>query len=212
MNLTYLRQAALTLAAIALSAPASAQLVNFGQLDLSPDTRTLALVRTLPDDNPRRPDPLLTANYTQWQTGRSASLGYMHRWALTSGARHNWGVGAGVGLNRFETRGPGGDEDTGPSLRAQTELSGPAPGGTYFALLQLSTFRNSRFGIVQYNPRPDITRLGFDLSRYQERGVRQTAFAVRVALDERRRWFFRFGAIDSQDDLQPFIGIAYNAF
>jgi len=211
MNLTNLRQAALTLIAIAFPGFASAQLVHFGQFDISRDTRTLALVRALPDGNPQTPDPLLNANYTRWETGSSSALGYMHRWSLTSGGRHNWGVGAGVGVNHFESRG-GGDDDTGVSLRAQTELSGPAFGGNYFTMLQLSTFRRSVFFIAQYNPNPEITRLGFDISRYQERGVQQTAFAVRTALDQRRRWFFRAGIIDSQDDVQPFIGIAYNAF
>jgi hypothetical protein len=35
---------------------------------------------------------------------------------------------------------------------------------------------------------------------------------VRVALDERRRWFARAGVVDSDGDVQPFVGIAYNAF
>lgn len=95
-------------------------------------------------------------------------------------------------------------------MRAQTEISGPAPGGSYFALLQLSTFRDAVFALAQYNV--NKWRVGFDLSRYEEETVKNTAPGVRVALDERRRWFARVGIIDSDDDVQPFIGIAYNAF
>ena len=208
MNLTKWRGAALTLAAIFIPSAASAQIVDFAQFDISKDTRTLAIVKALKDQNPQ-PDPLLSANYTRWTTGTSSSLGYMHRWALTSGGQHNWAVGAGVGLNRFEGR-SGRDDESGLSLRGQTELSGPAPGGSYFALLQLSTFRSSSFALAQYNIRD--SRLGFDVSRYQEKDVKQWTMAVRVALDDRRRWFFRAGVVDSKTDLQPFVGLAFNAF
>jgi hypothetical protein len=208
MNLTKWRLAALTLAAFIIPGTAYAQIVDFAQFDISRDTRTLAIVKALRDENPQ-PDPLLTANYTRWSTGSSSSLGYMHRWALTRGGQHNWAVGAGVGLNRFEGR-SGRDDDSGLSLRAQTELSGPAPGGSYFALLQVSTFRDSTFALGQYNIRD--SRLGFDVSRYKEQDVKQWTMAVRVALDERRRWFFRAGLVDSKEDVQPFVGVAYNAF
>lgn len=198
----------LVLALAASPALAWGQIVNFAQIDISRDTRTVALVRALPGHNPDKPDPLLTANYTRWDTGSSASAAYIHRWTLYSGT-HNWGVGAGAGLNHFENN--AGEDRTGASLRAQTELSGPAPGGSYFALLQLSTFRSGTFGLLQYNFAN--TRYGVDLSHYRETGVKQTALALRMALDDRRRWFVRAGLIESQDKhMQPFIGFAYNAF
>lgn len=197
----------LVLALAVCPAIAWGQIVNFAQIDVSRDTRTLALVRALPDNNPQTPDPLLTANYTRWETGSSAGAAYMHRWALHSGT-HNWGVGAGVGINHFENN--AGEDRTGGSLRAQTEVSGPAPGGSYFALLQLSTFRRGAFALAQYNFAG--TPYGLDLSHYTETGVKQTTLALRVALDERKRWFFRTGLIESQNDIKPFVGLAFNAF
>ena len=92
-----LRSAGLTLVMAVLPAAASAQIVNFAQFDYSEDTRTFVLVKALPDGRPDRPDPLLTGSYTEWDTGSSTSVGYLYRGALTQG-RHNWGVGAGVGI------------------------------------------------------------------------------------------------------------------
>jgi hypothetical protein len=204
-----LRTAALTVVAAMVPAAASAQIVDFAQFDYSEDTRTFVLVKALADARPERPDPLLTASYTEWDTGSSTSVGYVYRWALTQG-RHSWSVGAGVGLTHFNSRSAGDEDETGGSLRAQTEISGPAPGGSYFALLQLSTFREALFALAQYNV--DKWRVGFDISRYEEETVKNTALGVRIALDERRRWFARVGVVDTDGDQQPFIGIAYNAF
>ena len=115
-----------------------------------------------------------------------------------------------IGLTHFNSRTAAEEDETGGSLRAQTEISGPVPGGYYFALLQLSTFRDALFALAQYN----IVewRVGFGISRYEEKTVKNTALGVRVALGERRRWFARAGIVDSDGDVQPFIGIAYNAF
>lgn len=195
------------LALTACPALACAQIINFGQIDISRDTVTAAVVRALPDGNPQKPDPLLQGSYTRWDTGSTGSAAYIQRWTLNSGT-HNWGVGAGVGINHYEN--DAGADKTGGSLRAQTELSGPAPGGSYFALLQLSTFRRGMFALGQYNFAG--TRYGMDLSHYTETGVKQTTLALRVALDDRKRWFFRTGLIDSQNEMQPFIGLAFNAF
>jgi hypothetical protein len=70
----------------------------------------------------------------------------MHRWALTTGA-HSWLVGAGVGANAFRSRTASEENENALSLRAQSELSGPAPAGRYYALVQLSTFRNQVFAM-----------------------------------------------------------------
>ena len=79
----------------AASAQVSPQIIDFGQADVSSDTQTLVLVKALPYGQPK-PDPLLTAAYTHWQDGWSASVGYMYRWGLTNGD-HKWSVGAGAG-------------------------------------------------------------------------------------------------------------------
>src|SRR5882724_6183308 len=66
------------------------QILDFLQADVSADTQTLVLVKALPYGQ-QKPDPLLTAAYTHWQDGWSASVGYMYRWGLTSG-EHKWSV------------------------------------------------------------------------------------------------------------------------
>jgi hypothetical protein len=202
-------QAAVFSVLIAAPFAAGAQIVDFAQLDASRDTQSVVLVKALRQNNTQRPDPLVSATYTRWDTGSTASLGYMHRWALTQGT-HSWLVGAGVGANAFRSRTAGQDDENALSLRAQTELSGPAPGGRYYGLLQASTFRDQIFGLVQY----DLANspLGFELSRLRESEHRQTVGAVRYALDSRKHWFLRGGLVKTPDDTQPFIGFAYNGF
>ena len=187
----------------AASAQMSPQIIDFGQADVSSDTQTLVLVKALPYGQPK-PDPLLTAAYTHWKDGWSASVGYMYRWGLTNGD-HKWSVGAGAGGNRFVS----GDENkSAASLRGQTELSGPAPGGNYYLLAQLSTFRKGAFGLAQYNLAD--SPLGFEVSHYNETGHHHTTAAVRYNLGS-SKWFLRAGAIWAEKD-QPFIGVGYNGF
>lgn len=189
-------------------ATALAQLLDFGQLDVSDETQTLVLVKALKDANPRTPDPLITAAFTNFSTGSTGSVGYMHRWAVTGGP-HVFAVGAGVGANRFRSDNGGGD-DSGLSARGQAEISGPVLGGSYYGLLQVSTFRRASLALVQYNP--GNTRLGVEVSRYTERGYGHTSAALRYAFDESRRWHFRFGALRANGETNPFIGLAYNGF
>jgi hypothetical protein len=198
------------LALVLLPAAAPAQrILDFAQLDASRDTRTLVLVRALRGDDPKNPaPPLLSLTYTDWDTGSTASAGYMHRWALTRGT-HKWSVGAGAGANHFRSEGNG-DDKTALSARAQTELSGPAPGGSYYGLLQVSSFRRGGLGLFQY----DIANspVGFEIRRYLESGHHHTAGIIRYALDQRRHWFLRAGIIRSNGDDQLLVGLAYNAF
>jgi hypothetical protein len=199
-------------ALMAAPAVARGQLLDFAQVDVAEDTQTVVLARALRLNDPQRPDPLITAGYTRWDTGSTAGAGYMHRWALTQG-EHRWLVGAGAGANTFRSRGSAAEEEEdGLSLRAQTELSGPAPGGRYYGLVQVSTFRDQFFGLLQYDLAK--SRLGFELSALSETGHRQRTAAVRLALDEKKRWFLRGGAITTleSDETQAFVGLAFNGF
>lgn len=204
----WLRSAALAASLASCPAVALAQWLDFGQLDLSEDTRTLVLVQALRDGRPETPDPLLSAAYTKFPNGSTASAAYTHRWALAQG-RHNWLVGAGAGINHYDSD-VDEDDKTGLSARAQTELFGPAPGGSYYALAQFSSFRRAAFASAQYNPAN--LPVGFELARYRERGYRHTAALARITLTSDRRWFLRLGVLRNEGDNRAFVGIAYNAF
>jgi hypothetical protein len=195
------KKAVLIAAAAACPVAASAQIIDFGQADVSSDTQTLILLKALPYGQ-QKPDPLLSAAYTHWQDGWSASVGYMYRWGLTGGD-HKWSVGAGAGADRFVSED---DNQSAASARAQTELSGPAPGGNYFLLAQLSTFRRGVFALAQYNLAD--SPLGFEVSHYNETGHHHTTAAVRYNLGS-SKWFLRAGLIAAEKD-QPFIGVGYN--
>lgn len=206
-----LKQVGGVLAIAMVACPAATfaqQLLDFAQFDYSADTRTVVLVRALRSEGSTAPPPLLIATYTEWDTGSTVAVGYMHRWALTEGP-HQWFVGAGAGANRFRSD-DGREKDSSLSLRAQTEFIGPLPGGSYYALLQYSTFRDGNLGLIQYNLAG--SPLGFELSRYAETEHRQATVAVRYALGERRHWFARVGVTRSNGDNQFFVGVAFNAF
>ena|SRR5437764_1251752 len=184
---------------------ASAQFLDFAQVDISSDTKTVVLVKAIPGIAKPNPDPLLSAAYTRWHDGWTASIGGMYRWGLTNGD-HKWSVGAGVGANRFV----GADEDKNAvSLRGQTELSGPAPDGTYYALLQASTFRRGLLALGQYTSAS--WPVGGEVTYYHETSHHHTTVALRYAFDSKKQWWLRAGLISSDRD-QPFIGIAYNGF
>lgn len=203
-----LRRSLLPAVAASLLVPGVASAIDFAQFDVAEKTRTLVLVQGLRDGKAETPDPLVTAAYTRFPTGSTASVGYMHRWSLVSGT-HNWLVGGGAGLNHYRADN-GGDDRTGLSARAQTEFFGPAPGGAYYALVQVSSFRRAAFASAQYNP--SNSRLGFELARYRETDYQHTAAAARWALDSANRWFLRLGVIRADGDNRPFVGLAYNAF
>jgi hypothetical protein len=196
--------------ALLLSFPAAAlaQWLDFAQFDVSEDTRTLVLVKALRDGKQETPDPLLSAAYTKFPNGSTASAAYTHRWALLQG-QHNWLVGAGAGINRYDSDVEE-DDKSGLSARAQTEAFGPVPGGSYYALAQISSFRRAGFASVQYNLAN--LPLGFELARYVERGYHHTAALARIALTNDRRWFLRVGVLHNQDKDRAFVGLAYNAF
>jgi hypothetical protein len=192
---------------IGLPGAAEAEWLEFAQADVSQDTKSLVFVKALRSGEPL--SPLLSAVYTRWDVGSTGSLGYMHRWALTSGD-HAWSVGAGVGANAFRSSTASEENENALSLRAQSEISGPAPGGRYYALVQLSTFRNQVFALAQYDH--GNSPLGLELSAVNETKYHHTKFALRYALDSKRHWQLRAGVILKADDTEPFIGLAFNGF
>ena len=190
------------------AAASAEQLLDFFQLDGSRDVQTLVLVKGAPFGETAKPAPLLSLTYTRWETGSTVSGGYVYRWALTTG-EHKLTVGAGGGVDYFRSRGTDDNENkTQPDARGQLELSGPATGGTYYALAQMSTFRRSALGLVQYNFAD--TPWGLDGSYYSETGYHQFSGAVRYTFPT-TKWFVRVGAIAS-NQTQPFIGVGYNGF
>lgn len=197
------------MAVVATPVLSMAQIVDFAQIDASSNASTLVLVRELPRTGTAEPAPLLSLTAARWDTGEAAAIGYVYRWRLIDGP-HQWLAGAGAGVNTFHSRADGDRKNrTDVSARVQTELSGPAPGGSYYALAQASSFRNSWFAAVQYAP----TRLpvSVELSSYNEATYRSVSTALRISIGV-PHWFVRVGATRADGDTVPFIGITYNGF
>jgi len=181
------------------------QLVDFFQLDVSRDVQTVVFVKASPFGEPQKPAPLFSVGYSRWEDVSTVQAGYVYRWALTTGD-HKLSVGAGGGADHFHSSDSG--DKTAADARGQLELSGPATGGNYYALAQMSTFRRSALGLVQYNLAD--SPWGFDGSYYSETGHHHFTGAVRYTLAS-SKWFLRGGVIISDKD-QPFIGVGYNGF
>ncbi len=208
MNLVFLRSLAVIVitAAPALS---MAQLVDFAQIDTSSNASTLVLVRELPRTGTAEPAPVLSVTAARWDSGEAAAIGYVYRWKLTEGP-HQWLVGTGAGANTFRSRAEGDRKSRSDvSARAQTELSGPAPGGAYYALAQASSFRSSWFAAVQYMPTG--LPVAFEVSSYNEATYHSVSTALRISIGV-PRWFIRVGATRADSDTVPFVGITYNGF
>lgn len=210
MNRTSPHILAATLALGTLPAPAWAQhLLDFAQLDGSSSSTTLVLVRALGDTRGAEPAPLLSASATRWGNGSALALGAVVRWALPAPAGHALALGAGAGLNHYESRAAGdGSSDSGASLRGQLEANGPVPGGRYFVLLQASSFRSGWFLSGQYSL--GDSPLALELSRYGERSYHASTLALRWAVGG--GWSLRGGAVRDDDGSRGFIGIGYNGF
>jgi hypothetical protein len=86
---------------------------------------------------------------------------------------------------------------------------GPAPSGSYYALVQASSFRHSWLATAQYSP------AGFGISpewtRYREQDYQATSIGLRVATGV-PRWFVRVGVTRAEGRSRPFVGAAYNGF
>ncbi len=182
--------------------------IDFFQLDGGSQTATVVLVKALrfSADNPA--PPLLSAVYSYFSTGDTASVAYTHRWSLTSGP-HGLVAGLGVAGNSYRNRDRPSDDETGVSLRGQVEAYGPAPAGSYYALAQASTFRNAWLGLIQYNP--SGLPFGFEMYRQSQEGYQATTTALRfnTGLDN---WLFRVGVVYTSNEYRPFVGVAFNAF
>lgn len=208
MNLDTFRRLA-AIAVVAAPTLSMAQIVDFAQIDASSNASTLVLARELPRTGTAEPAPLLSLTAARWDTGEAAAIGYVYRCRLTDGP-HQWLVGAGAGANTFHSRADGDRKSSSDvSARAQTELSGPAPGGAYYALAQASSFRNSWFATVQYLP----TRLpiAVEVSSYNEATYHSVSTALRISIGV-PHWFVRVGATRADGDTVPFFGITYNGF
>jgi hypothetical protein len=187
---------------------ASAQWLDYAQVEGSANNASLVLVRALREAELTAVPALLSATAARWQDGQTVAIGITPRWAL-SGGEHQWLVGVGVGANSYRSRGGAElDEESAVSLRAQTEISGPAPQGSYYALLQASSFRGGVYAGVQYSPQGRI--FAFETSYYRETSYHAYNLGMRFALPV-ERWFVRIGATHD-DRTRAYIGLAYNGF
>ena len=195
---------------VACLCPALAQgaPLDFFQLDGGQETATVVLVKALrfSADNPA--PPLLSAVYSYFSTGDTAAVAYTHRWSLVTGP-YGFVVGLGVAGNSFRDRDRPSEDETGVSLRGQAEGYGPAPGGSYYALLQASTFRNAWLGLIQYSP--SALPVGLEMYRQYQEGYQATTTALRIktGLDN---WLVRLGVVRTSDEYRPFVGVTFNAF
>jgi hypothetical protein len=190
--------------------PAFAQAapIDFVQLDGGKETATLVLVKALrfSADNPA--PPLLSAVYSYFSSGDTAAVAYTHRWSLSPGP-HGFVVGLGAAANSFRDRDRPSEDETGVSLRGQAEAYGPAPGGSYYALLQASTFRDAWLGLIQYTP--SGLPVGLEMYRQDQDGYQATTTALRfnTGIDN---WLFRVGVVRTNEEYRPFVGVTFNAF
>lgn len=197
------------LLAVGVPAMAQAQWVDFAQVDGSSDASTLVLVREAPRTAGAGPAPLLSVSATRWSSGQALAIGYVYRWTVAPG-EHQWLLGAGAGANRFRSRAAGNDEDSAAlSARLQSEWFGPLQGGTYYALVQVSSFRSASFATLQYNL--PATAVALEVSRYHERTYQATGAGLRVGVGV-PHWFVRVGAVHAQGKSRPYLGVTYNAF
>ena len=193
----------------ALLGATNAHAIDYAQLDTSSSATTVVLVHALGDTSADKPAPLISATYARWSTGSATAAGYAYRWSV-GGDAHRWVLGAGVGVNDFRSRsGQAPQHETGPSARFQSEWYGPAAGGTYYALVQASSFRDSWLATAQYAP--SGLPISVEWSRYHERGYQATNLGLRIATGV-PKWFVRIGNTDADGKSRPYIGIAYNGF
>jgi len=200
----------LALAALTSAASiAQAVGIDYAQADTSSTATTAVVVSALSPTNAATPSPLVSASYARWHSGEAAGIGYTYRWAL-SNQPQAWVVGAGVGANSFRNRSSSNEDDEAAvSARAQSEWFGPAPGGSYYALVQAASFRRTWLATAQYAPVG--VPIAPEWTRYHERDYQATTFGVRISTGL-PRWFLRIGVTRAEGVSRPYIGVAYNAF
>ncbi len=192
----------------ALPTLSAAQWLDYAQIEGSANNASVVLVKALRDGQLTAVPALITASAARWEDGQTVAIGLTPRWELAGGA-HQWLVGVGAGANSYRSRGGATlEEESSLSLRAQTELMGPVPGGSYYALLQASTFRGGAFATVQYSLQG--TPLALETSYYRETSYHAFNLGLRFALPI-ERWFVRVGATHD-DRTRVYVGLAYNGF
>lgn len=196
------------LAAVLLPTAAAAAPIDFFQLDGGRDTATVVLVKALRFALDDPAPPLLSAVYSDFSTGSTGAVAYTHRWSLSPGP-HGFVLGVGASGHSYRNKERPDEDDTGVALRGQAEAYGPAPGGSYYALVQASTFRDAWFGLLQYSP--SGWPVGIEVSRQYQEGYQATTTALRVATGI-ERWFVRAGVVRTSDEYRPFVGITFNGF
>lgn len=195
--------------AAALPGAASARGPDFAQFDLSSGSSTLVLVRALGEPRAAAPAPLLTAAVSRWGDGQAGSVAWLKRAAPLQGT-HTLMLGAGVGADGWRSRSnTRRDSDAGVSLRAQAEAVGTLAGGGYYALAQVSTFRDTWFATAQFEPRG--APLAIELSRFGERSYHASTATLRFAVGA-PGWSLRLGAVRDGEGRRVVVGIGYNGF
>jgi len=197
-------------AAVTAAVPslASAQWLDYAQIEASADNASLVLVRALRDGALTTVPALLSATAARWNDGETVAIGITPRWSLVGG-EHQWLVGVGVGANYYRSRGGADlDEEAALSARVQTEFIGPAPHGSYFALIQASSFRGGAYAGAQYSLQHQPVAI--EASYYRETTYHAYNLGLRFALPV-ERWFLRLGAT-RDDSTRAYIGVAYNGF
>lgn len=188
---------------------AAARWVDFAQAEASSDSATIVLARAIDETPAADPPAVVTAIFTRWSDGQAGGIGAVKRWGWKNGGHHT-SLGAGAGANGYRSRAPGDtSSESGLSLRAQVEADGPAPGGRYFALAQGSSFRNSWFATLQYDPQ--ALPVAFELSRYGETSYHATTATLRIASGI-ERWSLRLGAVRDNGGSRAVFGVGYNGF
>jgi hypothetical protein len=194
--------------AAALPCLASAQWLDYAQIEGSADNASLVLVRALRDGVLTTVPALLSASAARWNNGQTVAIGITPRWSLVGG-EHQWLVGLGVGANYYRSRGGAElDEQAAVSARVQTEFIGPAPYGSYYALVQASSFRGGVYAGAQYSLQQQP--LALEASYYRETSYHAYNLGLRFALPI-ERWFLRLGATHD-DRTRAYLGLAYNGF
>lgn len=196
---------------LALLAPAAAQAqwLDFAQLEYSANATTLVLARALPTWVADQPAPVLTATATRWGSGQALAVAVVPRWALVAGDPA-WTVGLGAGLSAWRNRDKNTRQrETAPTLRAQSEWLGPAPGGRYYLLAQWSSFRRAGFGSAQYSLA--AWPLALELSHYTERNFDESHLTLRWQ-PPTSLWSMRLGASQSGGRTRATVGVGYNGF
>lgn len=187
---------------------ASAEWLDYAQVEGSANNASLVLIKALRDVELTTVPALVSVSAARWEDGATVAVGLTPRWALVDG-EHQWLVGLGAGANYWRSRGgTTQDEQSALSLRAQTEALGPAPAGSYYLLLQATTFRGGTFAAAQYSLQR--APVAFETSYYRETDYHAVSLGLRFALPA-PRWFLRIGATND-DRTRAYLGLAYNGF